>query len=88
MKDTGILFTDCAPLYQGVLHPFDESLPVRFPYNTIGKPSTFFVWTRVKASKSSYIVPKPPGKTTKPVEYFTNISFLTKKYMNDKLMSR
>src|SRR6185437_10805535 len=40
----------------------------------------------VRASNISSRVPNPPGKTTKAVEYFTNIVFRTKKYR--KLIER
>lgn len=50
------------------------------PNRTIGKRVTLPVCTRVSASKSSSSVPRPPGRTTNPWAYFTNIVFLTKKY--------
>jgi dihydropteroate synthase len=49
------------------------------PNSTIGKRVTFRVWTRVSASNSSSRVPSPPGRTTKPWAYLTNIVFRTKK---------
>jgi len=56
------------------------------PTSTTGKERTLRVWTSVRASNSSSRVPKPPGRTMKPVEYFTNIVLRTKKYR--KLMPR
>ena len=47
---------------------------------------TLCVCTRVRASNSSSNVPKPPGSTTNPSEYFTNIVLRAKKYR--KLMPR
>ena len=47
--------------------------------DTTGKPSIFFVWIRVTASKSSSIVPTPPGITTNAYEYLTSITLRTKK---------
>ncbi|CAM5197733.1 hypothetical protein LSPH26S_02208 [Lysinibacillus sphaericus] len=55
--------------------PFQYSVPKR----TIGKRVTLRVWTRVSASKSSSRVPSPPGRTTNPCAYFTNIVLRTKK---------
>lgn len=49
------------------------------PKSTTGNLVTLRVCTRVSASKSSSRVPKPPGSTTKPWAYFTNIVLRTKK---------
>lgn len=49
------------------------------PSSTTGNRVTFWVWTRVSASNSSSSVPTPPGSTTKPLEYFTNIVLRAKK---------
>ena len=49
------------------------------PTSTMGNRVTVPVCTSVSASKSSSSVPKPPGRTTKPREYFTNIVLRTKK---------
>src|SRR5207244_1833537 len=40
------------------------------------------VWISVIASNNSSSVPNPPGKITNAIEYFTNITFRTKKYRN------
>ena len=45
----------------------------------IGKVVTLPVWTSVSASNSSSIVPKPPGNTTNPWAYLTNIVLRAKK---------
>src|SRR5262249_18845956 len=52
------------------------------PIRTIGKSWIFFVWMRVRASKSSSIVPTPPGITTKAYEYLTSMTLRTKKCSN------
>src|SRR5581483_7763857 len=59
-----------------------SSRPLQYalPKSTTGKRVTLRVCTRVSASNSSSRVPKPPGSTTKPCEYFTNIVLRTKKY--------
>ena len=49
------------------------------PASTTGKLSTLPVWISVSDSKSSSIVPNPPGNTMKASEYFTNMVFRTKK---------
>ena len=49
------------------------------PTSTIGNDVTFCVCTSVSASNSSSNVPKPPGRTTKPWAYFTNIVLRAKK---------
>src|SRR6478609_745000 len=49
------------------------------PISTIGKLVTFWVCTRVTASNSSSRVPNPPGSTTKPWAYLTNIVLRAKK---------
>ncbi len=49
------------------------------PTRMIGKVVILPVWTSVSASNSSSIVPKPPGNTTNPWEYFTNIVLRAKK---------
>ncbi len=49
------------------------------PTSTIGNEVTFWVCTRVSASNSSSKVPKPPGSTTNPWAYFTNIVLRAKK---------
>ena len=54
--------------------------------STIGNRVTLPVWTSVNASNSSSSVPKPPGKTTNPCAYLTNIVLRAKKYR--KLMPR
>jgi len=46
---------------------------------TTGKPLILPVWISVAVSNASSIVPKPPGNTTKAYEYFTNMTFRTKK---------
>ena len=43
------------------------------------EPVTLWVCRRVSASNSSSSVPRPPGSTTKPWEYFTNIVLRAKK---------
>ena len=48
--------------------------------STIGNEVTLRVWTRVSASNSSSRVPKPPGSTTNPCAYLTNIVLRAKKY--------
>ena len=40
---------------------------------------TLRVWIRVSDSKSSSMVPKPPGNTMNASAYFTNMVFRTKK---------
>ena len=47
--------------------------------STIGIFATFCVCTNVSASKVSSNVPKPPGQTITPDEYFMNIVLRTKK---------
>ena len=49
------------------------------PHSTTGKLSALPVWISVSDSNSSSIVPKPPGKTMKASEYFTNMVLRTKK---------
>jgi len=49
------------------------------PTSTIGNLVILPVCTRVSASNSSSIVPKPPGSTTNACEYFTNTVLRTKK---------
>jgi hypothetical protein len=49
------------------------------PMSTTGNWLTFRVCTSVSASNSSSMVPKPPGRQTKPCEYFTNIVLRAKK---------
>ena len=44
----------------------------------------FPVATRVTASNSSSIVPKPPGSTTKACEYLMKQVLRTKKYRNSR----
>ncbi len=51
----------------------------RVPTRMIGNVVTFPVWTSVNDSNSSSMVPNPPGKTTKPWAYFTNIVLRAKK---------
>ena len=46
----------------------------------MGKLITLWVCTSVSASNSSSNVPNPPGITTKPSEYFTNMVLRAKKY--------
>src|SRR3954467_5707978 len=50
------------------------------PNTTTGNDVTFRVCASVSASNSSSSVPNPPGITTKPCAYFTNIVFRVKKY--------
>src|SRR5699024_394711 len=50
------------------------------PTSTTGNMSILWVCIRHSASNSSSKVPNPPGITTKPLEYFTNIVLRTKKY--------
>ena len=57
----------------------DLALPEDRPISTIGNDVTFWVCTSVSASNSSSKVPKPPGSTTKPWAYFTNIVLRAKK---------
>ena len=47
--------------------------------STIGKDVTLRVCTSVSASNSSSRVPNPPGRTTNPWAYFTNIVLRAKK---------
>ena len=64
----------------GAAQPVEQPGPVvDVPISTTGNDVTFWVWTRVSASNSSSSVPKPPGRTTKPWEYFTNIVLRAKK---------
>ena len=56
--------------------------------STTGKFSIFAVWMSVSASKSSSIVPRPPGMTTKAYEYFTSMTLRTKKCSNATERSR
>src|SRR5262245_17250764 len=53
------------------------------PKRTTGKFLILRVWMRVSASKSSSIVPKPPGKMIYALLYLINIVLRTKKYLND-----
>src|SRR6516162_7338007 len=63
-----------------------ESRPDQYslPTSTIGNLVILPVATRVSASNSSSIVPKPPGRTTNACEYLTKQVFLTKKYRNSR----
>ena len=65
-----------------VSRPDQYSRPIR----TTGKRVTLEVCTRVSASNSSSRVPNPPGRTTNPWEYLTNMVLRAKKYR--KLMPR
>ena len=49
------------------------------PTRMIGKVVTLPVCTSVSASNSSSMVPNPPGNTTKPCAYLTNIVLRAKK---------
>src|SRR5436190_2166114 len=61
------------------------SMPRQYwePKSTTGKLRILRVWINVNASKSSSIVPKPPGKMTYALLYLMNIVLRTKKYLND-----
>ena len=58
-----------------------SSSPAQYsePMSTTGNEVTFRVCTSVSASKSSSKVPSPPGRATKPLEYFTNMVLRAKK---------
>ena len=58
-----------------VSSPDQYSRPIR----TTGNRVTFEVCTRVSASNSSSRVPNPPGRTTNPWEYLTNMVLRAKK---------
>src|SRR5699024_10840768 len=49
------------------------------PTSTTGNRSILWVCIRKSASNSSSKVPRPPGMTTNPLEYFTNIVLREKK---------
>ena len=49
------------------------------PTSTTGNEVIFWVWASVSASNVSSRVPRPPGSTMNPCEYFTNIVLRTKK---------
>jgi len=55
--------------------------PVQYflPTRMTGNLSILRVWMRVIASKNSSSVPNPPGITTNPCAYLTNITLRTKK---------
>src|SRR5699024_1080229 len=57
------------------------------PTGTTGNVSILWLCIRHSASHSSSNVPKPPGMTTKPLEYFTNMVLRSKKYRKSILRS-
>ena len=57
------------------------------PTSTIGNLVILPVATRVSASNSSSMVPKPPGRTTKAWEYLMKQVLRTKKYRNSRPIS-
>ena len=59
------------------IRPFQYSLPI----SMTGNLSILDVWIRVIDSKNSSIVPNPPGNMTNAFAYFTNMTFLQKKYL-------
>src|SRR5262252_5624080 len=63
--------------------PIQSSNPFQYSRLTriTGNGLILRVWISVIASNNSSRVPKPPGKMTKAIEYFTNITLRTKKYL-------
>ena len=49
------------------------------PKNTTGMDLALCVWMSVSISNASSSVPKPPGNTMPPLEYFMNMTLRTKK---------
>jgi hypothetical protein len=58
------------------------------PIATSGKDRSLPVCINVMTSNASSRVPKPPGITTKAVEYLTNITLRTNKCSNSMKRSR
>ena len=70
---------DRFPTECGASQPFHQPSPVLSVEQHNRELGDFVVCTNVSASNSSSKVPKPPGSTTKPWAYLTNIVLRAKK---------
>lgn len=80
VKQEHVLWADVSHLLQNHrFQPFDQAAPEIGAYQAPGKRVILRVWISVSASNNSSIVPNPPGSTTNPCAYLTNMTLRTKK---------